>query len=43
MTFFTRKSRRNKRPHDFQGKLDSSDTRGKTKHVAVVVFARLVR
>ena len=43
MAFFARKSRRNERPHDLQRQFDSGDTRRKTQHVAIIVFARLVR
>lgn len=43
MAFFTGESSCNECPNDLQRKLDSRNARGETEHVAIVVFARLVR
>ena len=43
MTFFTGELRRDKRTEDLKRELNADDTRAETEHVAVVMFARLVR
>jgi len=43
MPLFTRKSRRHKRTHDIERQFNAGHARAETEHVAIVMFATLMR